>query len=1148
MKLFALTLILIFACAFLVAPSAAQIVTGTLTGHVSDPTGAAVTEAALELVEPATGLTRSATTDSNGEFVIGGLNPGDYSLVASKSGFKKLQRADIHVDAGQRLVLGDLKMELGNVTETVSVTGEMGAVVASQSAERSDLITSRQVGGLLNLGRNVTSLVQLLPGVVLTASSDSLGRTSNFYVNGSRETQNSVNIDGVPSTDVGNAFDLKINVSQDSVSEVKVMLSNYQAEYGRAAGSNVSIVTKSGTRQYHGLVSYYKRNEEFNANNFFNNRNGVPIPRYRYNAWTYNIGGPVYIPKLWNRDRSKMFFFWGQEFWPTNQGTSGSLTVPTALERNGDFSQSLDVSNRLYVIKDPQSGQPFPGNVIPSNRLDPNGQALLKVFPQPNFFARNVSRGNYNYVFTTNTNNPIHTNTFKSDYIFNEKNTLTFSYNGFDEFHEGSLNFATAASNWPQWIYNYYARTATLAARYTHVFTPSLLNEFHVGMLHLPEGNGYDPSALTPNQRKTVGFNTGQFYPANNPLNLIPAATFGGVPSPANLAYDGRFPLYGITNVVNFDEKLTWNRSRHTIKAGAYVEWFQRDIGQPVDFAGNLDFGASATNPLDTGYAYSNAALGVFNAYDEASARSYPQSRDILLELFAQDNWRVTSRFTLDYGVRVYYMPPITEINNQLVGFNQSRFDPAKSVSLIAPGLNAAGQRVGISPVNGQTYPATLIGAIAPGKGSPTDGLVVAAQDSTYPRALTDTHALNFGPRFGFAYDVFGNGHTAIRGGFGIFYNRPNFGTWLRPFNAQPPLVQTPIINYGTLSSLLSSSGLLFPTNVIALDPHAKIPQVMDFSFGVQHSLGWGTVLDVGYIGSLGRHLLWVRPLNAIPFGTDFQAANLDKTAANKPLPPAFLRPIVGYNNINQTEPAGSSNYHSLQVTVNRRFQKGLQFGGSWTWSKALDYNDEDNQTISTLVPIRVWNYSMAAFDRTHNLRLNWLFDVPSPHGNRVLRQALGGWQLSGVTAFISGAPVPINFATTTPSDITGSPTDLPRIQINGNPVLEKGDRTFAHNFNTGVFSLPPVGSIGNAPRTVLRGPGLNNWDLALFKNFPVFKERARLQFRSEFYNAFNHTQFTQWDTTARFDAAGNQVNGSFGQATAAAAARILQFSLRAYF
>ena len=310
--------------------------------------------------------------------------------------------------------------------------------------------------------------------------------------------------------------------ARTQVSEVKVLLSNYQAEYGRMAGANVSIVTKSGTRDYHGLVSYYKRHEQFNANSFFNNLNGVSKPRYRYNAWTYNFGGPIYVPGKWNRDKNKLFAFWGQEFWPTRQGTTGNVTTPTQLERSGDFSRSFDLNGALMVIRDPQSGQAFPGNRIPAARLDKNGQAILNRFPLPNFSNTAISRGNYNYNFSTETNNPTHTNTVKVDYLFNEKNTLVFAYNGFIEHHDGSLGFVSAASNWPQWVYAYDARTRGLTSRYTHVFNPRLLNELHFGWLHLPEGQSFEPGTLKDNQRDTAGFQTPQLYPDANPLKLLP--------------------------------------------------------------------------------------------------------------------------------------------------------------------------------------------------------------------------------------------------------------------------------------------------------------------------------------------------------------------------------------------------------------------------------------------------------------------------------------------------------------------------------------------------------------------------------------------------------------------------------------------------
>jgi hypothetical protein len=359
--------------------------------------------------------------------------------------------------------------------------------------------------------------------------------------------------------------------------------------------------------------------------------------------------------------------------------------------------------------------------------------------------------------------------------------------------------------------------------------------------------------------------------------------------------------------------------------------------------------------------------------------------------------------------------------------------------------------------------------------------------------------------------------------------------------------VQSPIIYYGNISTLLSSSGLLFPSAIQAIDPSGKVPMVMDYSLGVQQSVGFGIVLDVSYVASLARHLPWQQNLNAVPYGTDFLPSSIDPTTKSV-LPAQFLRPYIGYNNINYEGFASTSNYHSMQMSVNRRFAHHVQFGGSWTWSKVLDYTDSDTGVVSTFIPVRVWNYGPAAFDRTHVVKVNWLYDVPGVRWkNRAVRTVLNDWHVTGIYSFVTGAPLGVSYSTTNSADISGSPTEGTRVVLTGNPVLPSGQRTFYQYFNTNAFAPPAPGTPGNAATTLFRGPGINNFDLSLLKD-AYFYERMHFQFRAEAYNAFNHTQFSSVNTAAQFNPAGQQVNKLFGQITAARDPRIMQLGLRLYF
>ncbi|MCC6292219.1 MAG: TonB-dependent receptor [Bryobacterales bacterium] len=1136
------TVILLFACA-LAALTLAQTITSSIVGSVTDPSGAAVAGAAVTLTHVSTGAERQTKTGSRGDFVFTSLQLGEYNVSVTASGFKRLEKRGVPLSAQETVALGALVLEVGAVTESVTVTSQ-GVAVQTASSERAGTITGSQVENLMIKGRNAMSLLQLLPGVVdMQNREEKIDRNFDVYVQGSRRADNSVTIDGMIVNGYGNNFNTITMLGQDAIAEVRVLLTNYQAEYGRASGATVNLISKSGTKEFHGLGSFFRRHEQFNANNFFNNRLGQPKPRYRYKTWTYNVGGPISLGSF-NRNKDKLFFFWSQEFWPLRVPTPiRQLTVPTALERIGDFSESLDVNNRLITITDPAARTPFPGNRIPQNRLDASGQALLKLLPLPNFPNRSLSGGNYNHVYQSETEVSTRMENLRADYNVNSRHTLSGSIVSFVDQQSGYSNVPTADNNtWDQMYRTYRLHGQAYVLRHTGVITPTLVSETSFGFTRRPEANSVSDEELRKNQRSAIGYTAGQLDAASNPLDLTPAATFGGVPNAAALDGTQRYKFIQALNSFAVTSNISKITGGHTIKFGINLE--RHAYGTTTTaITGTLSFARDVNNPLETGYAYSNAALGIYNNYTETFPNLKRRERQYTDEWFIQDNWKASRRLTLDLGVRFHHFVPIFRPDDLASAFVPGLYNPSRAVRLVSPALEG-GRRIGIDPATGRTFLAAQIGAIVPGSGDITSGIVLAGRNGT-PRGFVDGLGINIGPRFGFAYDVFGDGRMAVRGGFGLFYTRPNF---VNNPGTQIPFVERPILYYGTLPTLTSKSGVVFPGSMTGMDAGAKTPRTMNFSLSVQRNIGAGMVVDVGYVGSLGRNLMWTSLVNAIPLGTNFDPAFTDPTRPGNVLPQAFLRSIKGFTDINIKEAASSSNYHSLQVTARRRFVAGLQFGAAWTWSKAMDFIDSDADVITPLVSPRIWQYGLAGFDRTHVFKFDWLWNVPkAPTGNRALRYVLNDWQLSGITSFVSGAPLPVNFTTTTVMDITGTPSLAPRINVTGNPVLPKGERSFSRNFRTDVFSLPARGSIGTAAKNIIRGPGMNNWDIALFKDFPI-RERMRFQYRWEVYNAFNHAQFASLDTTARFDPQGRQVNTRLGEFVSARAPRVMQMALRFYF
>jgi hypothetical protein len=1126
--------------------AAGQTVTGTITGTVTDSTNQVIVGARATLTSAATQQTRTASTNEVGAFVFAAVPPGEYSLRIEASGFKTFQRTSVMLSANERLSLGDTQLTLGSLSETVTVTAE-GAAVQTSSAEQSAMLTPSQMSNMLARGRDVIGLLRVLPGVRYGTDPVSLGGsygTDTPEIGGAPARANTMTLDGLLSNDIGTPSVFSAPVSMDAIGEVKALLNNYQAEYAGNGGAVINVVTKSGSRDFHGSGYWYKRHEMFNANSFFNNLSNVAKPLYRYSTLGGTIGGPIYLPGKFNSNKDWLFGFLSIEDWKIRDPRAlQQVTTPTALERSGDFSQTLDVSGRLIAITDPAARQPFAGNRIPASRINKNGVALLNLLPLPNFLNRDVSKGNYNYLFQESVINPKQTILFKVDYLPSDKDR--FSVRGSSWFSDQQgYNVAAGASAWGLFKQCYCFTEKGLTISYTRVFSPNVVNEFTGGMRHnaehwYPVGGQAEVDKIL---RSKAGFTAGQWRPEINALGVIPRISWGGVPSSADISYDDRFLTGGADTTFTFNDNLTIIRGAHSYKAGISSSIIRNYEGEQSVFSGTFAFGRDVNNPLDSNWAYSNTLLGNFSNYREATSRYGANMRQRFFEWFVQDNWRVNRRFSIDYGVRFsWYNTMWARYDGQQSLLALDRYDRAKAPVLYRPAMSGS-QRMAQNPKTGEFLPQVFIGAFVPGSGDPAVGGVLNG-DKSYPRGWVEQQPVQVGPRLGIAYDPFGRGKTAIRAGAAILYNM-RMSRWSAS-SKNPPATFTPITYYGNLDTFLQSAGVLFPSGTNSFDRNGHTPAVYNLTFGIQQELGFNTLLDASYVATLGRRLTQTRNLNTLPYGVRFLTQNADPTNPSRPLPDDFLRPMPGYAGITYSENAYGSNYHSLRVAANRRYSRRVQFGVAYTYSKAMDYSG-----IPMYRPLRVWSYGKSGTDQTHSMVVNYIWDLPAASKllpNRVVRFALDRWQVSGVAAFVSGQPSGVGFSTVDGADLNGG-GDGTRIIVTGKAQLPFGERRFERFFDPAVFARPTRGDPGNAPRDVFRGPGHHNWDLSLVKNIPVFSEKRMLQFRSEMYNAFNHTQYSGVDSTARFDAQGAQVNARFGQVTGTRSARVMQMSLRFTF
>jgi hypothetical protein len=1166
-----------FVAVFLAVSTAfAQSTAGTISGRTVDASGAVVAGAEVHVIDQVGRNTRTFTTTSTGDFVFPNLEPGMYTVTAKASGFKMYEKKDISLSANDRLALGDLKLEVGAITETVEVAAQT-TQIQTASSERSGLLDNKQIMELTSRGRDVMALLQTLPGVVDdNTGSDTLGQYSTPTMSGMRSFYNSLNVDGISgNTARGRTAESPLNM--DAIAEIKVMQNSFPAEYGPSAGGVISIVTKGGTQHFHGGVYYYNRNEAFNANNFFNNAASpaLPTPRYRFNTTGINGGGPIYIPGHFNTSKQKLFFYFSLEYLPNQSPNSVAyFNVPTADMRKGDFSQGLQPGASVTKVNDPLNNKvQFPGNIIPANRIDPNSSKLLSIFPLPN-----TANSKGNYVIGGSEDLPVKQELLRIDYNRSDKNRLKFKVTGFSSDNTGRTSPAIQ-NQWGLADVGYSQTMPQLQAGITTIFSPTLINEATVGMNLWTEDQKLSDTALKAYQRATYGINIPQTYPKDNPLGVLPAMTFGGITSAATMNYDGRFPMVDDSTSWTIADDVTKIAGSHEFKAGIRLQralYNQYHQAGGANFPGNFKFDTDSANPLDSGYAYANAILGNYDTYTEATNRVDYAPITKIYEWYVRDHWRVTSRLTMDVGFRFTWGLPQAPNNNNAGNFVTYLYNPAKAPVLFRPAL-INGAKVTINPITGAVVtPAVLAGLIVPGSGDPLNGIITPTTPG-YPREMVYSNGVLTAPRFGLAWDPFGNGRTAVRMGGGFFYNPGADAGTLGNLFFNPPAIYNPTQYYGTVATAANGTGLLSPSGFSrTIDPNHKIVTAYHANAGIQRDLGHLMALDVAYVGSFGRHLSETVNLNNPYYGATLLPQNQNPQGGT--LNDNYFRPYQGYGAFSQQIFEGNSSYHSLQVTLNKRFSHGIQYGVSYTHSKAMGYAEGDStatsgtptnssNTVARYLDRRIWNYGLMSYDRPNLLTFNFLWEVPQLGHvvrNPVVKAIFDGWRLSDITTFAPGSPLNVVMTTNPTVTVLGSGYgDGSRPLLIGNPNLPSNQRTVDNWFNVGAFAEPipltaaqcasgtcpaiSYGNIGNTPTNVIRGPGRQTWNTAVFKTFS-FREKLKVQFRAEAYNLFNHTNFNAVDTTIQYNAAGVNTRSSTANVTSARDPRIMQFALRINF
>jgi len=1116
---------------------------GEITGAVTDPTGAVIPNADVKVTSTETGASHATKSNGAGIFDFPSLPIGNYNLTVSATGFESYKKDGIVLNIADNLK-ESVVMTVGGGANTVTVQAN-ALQVQSESNEVSTLITGQQISQLATNGRNVTSLASLGTGVSGNLPSfngvTAQGSTATISFNGTNPNHNDWLIDGGEVYDRGSGGKLDVLPSPDVISQFQVLASNYPPDYGISSGGTILMELKSGSKQFHGGLWEFVRNDDLDAGYYFNKQANQPDPELRLNIYGGDVGGPVFIPHVYNNDRQKTFFFWSEEWRKYIQGANASTqnTIPTedfpTAGANFTYTQ-WNCAPSCPTLLNPATKTPFaivgtpaaagmPNTyLIPASSLDANAVRFMATgaIPKPNIDPTGNSP---QYIASPKQPTTVREDTVRIDHNISDNLHLMGSY-----IHD-QMSQTYFPPLWGGDTYttvgNIFANPSWAAViKLSETISPTMLNEICLCV------NG-NTITTTPQgiYAEPTGWSAGSFFTGNNALNRLPQVAFSN--GQLSTTYGTNYwPWHNSFLDYQLRDDFSWTRGRHGLKFGFSYMRMDKNQQQQADTQGDYTFqggtGVASQDP------YINFLTGYASSYQQLNALSTDHWVNNTYSFYGMDDWHATSRLTLNLGLRYDGLPRVYEKNNQVGNFNPATFNPANAQ---APDpstgdLNPAG--VGFSKPAGATAPFYL------------NGIQLAGVNGV-SRSLIKNDFFTFQPRVGFAYDLNGTGKTILRGGAGVFYERVQ-GNDIYDIDTTPPYSYLPKANDVLFSSPTTSwTGVTTPPTALPAAPaslssisdYYPNPATTQFSLGVQQELAPSVIAGLQYVGTT----TWNQ--NDRIEQNDLALSNLtDREAVATGANSNLYRPYLGFSNILQSTNAVNSNYNSLQAALRMEKKHGFTLQLAYTWSHEIDGTNgsQDLDTASDPYNLR-YDRGSGAFDRRNIFNANYVYDLPFflHSGNFLEREFVGGWQISGITVAESGSPVNVTYGGADTLGLGGNTTNRPNLV---SPV------SYQHSqkswFNTASFVSPTApwagggnNGFGTAGKDAVYGPGLFNWNLSLYKDIPI-KEAAHLQFRAESFNTFNHTEFNGIDS-------GN-TDANFGQVTSTYDPRELQLGMKFLF